>query len=109
MAVRRPPRPSWQDLTGVHYPHLGYMRDGFDPRLHHYLQTLHEASGKAEESELPESHERLLWVLCAGVWWLTVDQAKRLAAGMARELGPPTSSPPSAAGGSPFVLTAGGR
>ncbi len=58
--------------TGERYPHLGYLRKGPDPRMKEYLANLKIAVQDGDQ-------ERILWVLCAGVWWLTKEQAVEVA------------------------------
>lgn len=72
-------KPSLQERTGLMYPHNGYKARLRDPRLREYLVRLEEAKGGAEP-------EVLLWVLCAGVWWLEQPQAERVADALRRVL-----------------------
>jgi hypothetical protein len=58
--------------TGVSYPHNGYKARLRDPRLREYLLRLNEARTN-------DDPEGLLWVLCAGVWWLERPQTVELA------------------------------
>jgi hypothetical protein len=74
-------KPPLHRRTGESYPHNGYLAVGRDIRLTEYLANLTVVRHG-------EDHEALLWVLCAGVWWLRRDQADRLAAELARILGP---------------------
>lgn len=88
MSAPKLPPPNLLEQTGLRFPHPGYRnrKDGEDPRLSECLKVLAELRDDLGETTLGDVHEKLLWALCAAVWWCKPGQAAALVEDITRTL-----------------------